>query len=316
MSQAHAISESHGTEEFCARWEAWSADITVAVAAGSSLPAPPPTPPDVAWAAARIAEAAMAALAALWTSEEEARKLRSQIQDLQHGVSLGFGYETSSGLRFPQGLEHALHEEKVEVQRLRAREADLSEKVAAARAESRRLRERDSEFAEAHVQSQAAILQAKKRETMAKLEQQEKEHELHQLRQQAAEASSQLGQQESHHQERLTGLQRRLHDSESERRRLKADLQTSELRRLALLTELKELADGYADVAEDHLQLQTGIDGPYGRERHTAATSRKGSPTTKHRPLEPSNTCCFSDGLITEALAPYMKTKPKHTIIR
>merc|ERR1712019_17414 len=114
-----------------------------ALAMGQNLPAPPAATGELTPALARISEAALKALAALWTTETEARHLRRQIADIQQGSEL-------SGVLFKERERNL---------QLRKRDVMLTEKVAAAKTEMNVLKEREAEFAMAQVESRSELLE-------------------------------------------------------------------------------------------------------------------------------------------------------------
>eukprot|EP00438_Fugacium_kawagutii_P024758 Skav204251 [mRNA] locus=scaffold912:68876:78815:- [translate_table: standard] len=82
LSQSAA--EAADLEEiFCLSWERWSEERVAAVAPRQVWPLPPAAPSAARPALLRLAEAAMTALAAVWSCDVECKRLTQQVDELQ-----------------------------------------------------------------------------------------------------------------------------------------------------------------------------------------------------------------------------------------
>ena len=194
-----AEAEAADVEElFCLAWERWSEELNQAVASNQPWPMPPVMDaPAALYAAARVAEAAMSAVAAIWSIDVEYRKLLQHAEQLQGQLRVGMGKDPSPGsaslpLHEQQRLAKALLNEEQEVRRLREREKALSEQLASARATARKLKDRDASYSATDLERQAALTSAKRQEASAKQQFHDRESEIQSLRREVNELSSQL----------------------------------------------------------------------------------------------------------------------------
>ncbi|CAE7673770.1 unnamed protein product [Symbiodinium sp. KB8] len=200
--QSIAEAEAADVEElFCLGWEMWSEELTQAVASNRPWPMPPAILADAPVAAVRVAEAAMNAVATIWRTDVEYRKLLQHVEELQsQQESLGKERQDAKDasavpslpLHEQQRLAKALLSEEQEVRRLREREKALSEQLAAARATARKLKERDASYNASDLERQAALTTAKRQEATARQQFQDRESEIQALRREVNDLSSQL----------------------------------------------------------------------------------------------------------------------------
>ena len=251
--QGIAEAEAADVEElFCLGWERWSEELAHAVASNRPWPMPPAMVPDVPAAAARVAEASMNAVAAVWSIDVEYRKLQHHAEELQAQVQVqgvqSTGKDpgaTSLPLHEQQRLAKALLSEEQEVRRLREREKALSEQLAAARATARKLKERDASSTATDLERQAALTAAKRQEATAKQQYHDRESEIQTLRREVNDLSSQLAKKDAVQ----ASLSKQI-------RQLNIQLQKSRQQREALTSDLKHYLSSMQDqfAADDMIE--------------------------------------------------------------
>eukprot|EP00927_Polykrikos_kofoidii_P078371 TRINITY_DN75200_c0_g1_i1.p1 TRINITY_DN75200_c0_g1~~TRINITY_DN75200_c0_g1_i1.p1 ORF type:complete len:325 (+),score=58.31 TRINITY_DN75200_c0_g1_i1:93-977(+) len=253
--------QNHSTRDFSIRWEQFAQGVARAVAAGGELPAPPfaGTDSSISPAAARISEAAIAAMAALWSAETEARHLRKQIQDIQSSSELG----------------SMLFKERERNLKLRRRDVALSEKVAAARAEVHILREQDAEFAVSQMAARTEIMESRGRMATGKEINKERNFQLGQLRRRVDELMKSLESRTIEHESMRLSLQ----ESEIRCQQLRRQLSDSETERRHVVDVVNSVMNtvGNDDVANDHVKSETGYTTPtVSSIRRSASSPRAG----------------------------------------
>ena len=203
IAEAEAAEAADAEEVFCLGWERWSEELAQAVASNRPWPMPPAMLADAPVAAVRVAEAAMNAVAAIWSTDVEYRRLLQHVEELQLQLqSMGKGDKDASSASQPsqpslplheqQRLAKALLNEEQEVRRLREREKALSEQLAAARATARKLKDRDATYSATDLERQAALTTAKRQEATARQQYHDRESEIQTLRREVNDLSSQL----------------------------------------------------------------------------------------------------------------------------
>ncbi|CAL1172351.1 unnamed protein product [Cladocopium goreaui] len=233
--QSQSQAEAADLEEiFCLSWERWSEELVAAVARQQPWPLPPQlTELRLRPALLRLAEAAMNALAAVWSKDVECKRLAQQVDELQRMK----GQPVASGplaVHEQQELAKALLNEEQEVRRLREREHALSEQLAAARASCRKLKDRESNVVQLEVEQKAQLAAAKRLEADAKQQFQDREAELQTLRLQKEEVLAQVAKKDA--------VQASL---SQELRKTKQQLQLSDIQKQKLLTSLQDGHPGH-----------------------------------------------------------------------
>eukprot|EP00928_Gymnodinium_smaydae_P053224 TRINITY_DN37267_c0_g1_i1.p1 TRINITY_DN37267_c0_g1~~TRINITY_DN37267_c0_g1_i1.p1 ORF type:complete len:352 (+),score=61.61 TRINITY_DN37267_c0_g1_i1:101-1156(+) len=201
-------------DHFCQRWERFADDVVKSVAVGKTLPTPPSTASGLPGSVARVSEAALAALAALWMAETEARALRRQVADCMGGSE----------------LNKLILQERARNLELRKRDVSLTERIAAARAEVHVQREQGAELALARAEGRSEVCEARVFEEEIKEANRGKEEERERLRKLVAARSRRLEALTRKEQDaraslkeselRCERLQRELFESERERKRM------------------------------------------------------------------------------------------------